>query len=98
MATSNSSWIILTVSGEHVGLGRNSDPSTAEVSAAELALANAGSAGWLAMMRGRYYTSSSVEIMRVKELAAPRVTWEHALAKFNARRAALLNATRSKGT
>ncbi|MDD2877451.1 MAG: hypothetical protein PHT60_10800 [Acidiphilium sp.] len=91
VGTNDSSWIIITVNGEHVGLGRNSDPSVDEVAAAEFALVKAGSAGWLAVMRGKYYTSKIVEIMKVRELASPRASWEYALASFNTRRAAVLN-------
>lgn len=89
MDANDSSWIIITVNGERVDLGRNSDPSAEELAGTESDLIEAGSAGWLAIMRGKYYTSKIVEIMKVRELAFSYASWEYALASFNTRCAAV---------
>ena len=85
-------WIILGSDGRHITLGRHTDPSASEIDAAEAALRAANQAGWLAVMRGRYYSRSPVELLAVRPLATPTGTWERAFAAFEAARQA---ATRS---
>ena len=86
-------WIALATDGRHVTLGRHTDPTDAEIEATEKALAAQGLSGFLAVMRGGYYTRSAVELMQVRPLAGAEAgQWEAAAAAFRAKRVAALAA------
>ncbi len=53
-----SRWIVLGADGRHVSLGRT-EPSEAEITAANDALAAQGLSGWLVRMQGEYYRRNS---------------------------------------
>jgi len=54
-------WIMLGTDGQHVSLGRT-EPSEAEIATASDAFAAQGLSGWLARMRGDYYSRGKVII------------------------------------
>jgi len=81
-------WIVLADDGRHVTLGRHTDPSQEEVSAAETALRASRQAGWLAVMRGRYYSREAVELLMVRPLGDPAGAWSAAVHAFEAARQA----------
>jgi hypothetical protein len=86
-------WIVLGTDGRHVTLGRHTDPTEDEIEAAEAALKAAGQAGWLAVMRGRYYSRRSLELVMVRPLGVPGEVWNTATQAFEAARKIALRPT-----
>ena len=84
-------WVILGTDGRHVTLGRHSDPSPEEVAAAEAGLAAQGLAGWLAVMKGGYYTKREPSLMMVRSLGDPQRSFTEAVVAFHAARKATLD-------
>ncbi|CAB4169564.1 hypothetical protein UFOVP1302_35 [uncultured Caudovirales phage] len=80
--------IILCDDGRYVTLGRHSEPSEAEISAAAQALAAQGVGGWLATMSGTAYQRRCPKLEIRREIAAPRHGWDSAVAAFKAAHAA----------
>jgi len=66
-------WIVLAPDGRTVTLGRHSDPSEAEILAAEASLQNQGIGGWLAVMEGNPYTGPKPRFLEVRQLGQPSV-------------------------
>lgn len=83
-------WIILGTDGRHVTLGRHSDPSPEELAQAEAGLAAQGLAGWLAVMKGGYYTRQKPALMMVRPLCDPQRPFAEAVEAFQAARRATL--------
>lgn len=80
-------WIVLSTDGRHVTLGRHSDPTEEEILVAERSLAEAGLAGWLAVVEGDYYARrGKPAVMMVRALAAPAGAFEDAATAFEAAR------------
>ena len=79
-------WIVLSTDGQHVTLGRHTDPTQEEVAAAEAALATRGLAGWLVVMKGGYYVRRKPSLMMVRPLANPVRAFDEAAADFEAKR------------
>ena len=75
-------WIVLGTDGRYVTLGRATDPSESEIRHAEEALRAQGSSGWLAIMSGSAYAERTPELMVVRPLAEPQVTFEEAVSAF----------------
>jgi hypothetical protein len=85
-AETETRWMILGADGRHVSLGRT-EPSEAEVLAASDALAAQGISGWLARMRGEYYSRGKVTLEPLQRIGAEHeADWELALAAFHAAR------------
>ncbi len=84
-------WIVLGEDGRHVTLGRDSDPSPAEIAQAEAGLAAQGLAGWLAVMEGAYYEHRTPTLMMVRPLCNPQRPFPEAVAAFQATRNISLN-------
>jgi hypothetical protein len=81
-----SRWIVLGTDGRHVSLGR-SEPSEAEITAANDALAAQGLSGWLARMQSDYYSRRKVTLEPLQCIgAAHNADWQAALAAFHAAR------------
>ena len=79
-------WIILGTNGRHVSLGRT-EPSEAEIVTASDALAAQGLSGWLARMRGEYYSRGKVTLEPLQRIGiAHDADWQAALAAFHAAR------------
>lgn len=87
-------WIILGTDGRHVTLGRHSDPSPEELAQAEAGLAAQGLAGWLAVMKGGYYTRRKPALMMVRPLCDPQRPFAEAVEAFQAARKATLDGLR----
>ncbi|MFN8890974.1 MAG: hypothetical protein ACK5WA_01225 [Alphaproteobacteria bacterium] len=85
-AETETRWMVLGTDGRHVSLGR-SEPSEAEVMAASDALATQGLSGWLARMRGEYYSRGKVTLEPLQRIgAAHDADWQAALTAFHAAR------------
>ncbi len=79
-------WMVLGADGRHVSLGRT-EPSEAEVMAASDALAAQGLSGWLARMRGEYYSRRKVTLDPQQRIGAEHnADWQAAVAAFHAAR------------
>ena len=78
-------WIVLGEDGRHVTLGRHTDPTKAEIAAAQAALAAQGFAGWLAVMEGDYFSRRSPPaLLMARPLGLPSVPFEQAAGAFEA--------------
>jgi hypothetical protein len=75
-------WIIVTPDGEHISIGRHTDPSENEIEAAAGKLRQAGNGGWLAVMEGAYYGRRKVMLLMVREIVPTGESWETAVAAF----------------
>jgi hypothetical protein len=84
-------WIILREDGQHVSVGRRSNPSPDEIAQAEATLAAKGLAGWLAVMEGAYYDSLPPSLMLVRPLCNPEQPFAEAVNAFQAAHKALLD-------
>jgi hypothetical protein len=84
--------IILADDGRYVTLGRHSQPAEDEIAAAAAGLTAQGVGGWLATMSGTAYQKRCPKLAQLREIAAPRHTWEAAVASFQANHAATLAA------
>ncbi len=85
-ARTETRWIVLGADGRHVSLGRT-EPSEAEVASASDALAAQGLSGWLARMRGEYYSRGKVTLEPLRRIGTPHdADWQAALAAFHAAR------------
>jgi hypothetical protein len=85
-AETETRWMILGADGRHVSLGRT-EPSEPEVVAASDALAAQGLSGWLARMRGEYYSRGKVTLEPLQRIGiAHDADWQAALAAFHAAR------------
>lgn len=73
-------WIVVAPDGRFTTLGRASDPSEAEILAAEEGLRAQGLAGWLAIMEGNPYVGATPRIMEVRPLANPASSFPEAAA------------------
>ncbi len=77
-------WIVLCTDGRHTTLGRHRDPDESDITRAGAVLAAAGLAGWLAVMKGGYYTRAQPELLMVRALAGQPAGWEDAARAFEA--------------
>ena len=76
-------WIILSEDGRHATLGRDTDPTPAEIKAASAGLSAQGLGGWLAVMDGPYHrTRGRLTLMMVRPVAPYSVAWEQAVEAF----------------
>ena len=86
-------WIVVAADGRFSTLGRASDPSEAEILAAENALRAQGLSGWLAVMEGNPYVGAMPRLLEVRPLAGPTGSFAEAsaacVAAVMARRAQL---------
>ena len=84
-------WIVLGTDGRHVTLGRHSDPTEAEILAAEDQLAKQGLAGWLAVVEGAYWSKrTKLSVLAVRPLAHPTVPFDEAVSAFQTSRSRAL--------
>jgi hypothetical protein len=85
-AEAETRWIVLGTDGRHVSLGRT-EPNEAEVASASDALAAQGLSGWLARMRGEYYSRGKVTLEPLQSIGAEHeADWQATLAAFQAAR------------
>jgi hypothetical protein len=62
MRQQKTTWIVLGADGRHVSIGRHREPDAEDLARVSAGLEQAGQAGWLAILYGDYWTSSSVRI------------------------------------
>ena len=79
-------WVVISEDGRHATLGRHTDPSEDEIKTAEAALTASGTAGWLAVTEGVYYSEDAMTVLQVRTLGTPEVTWDAASSRFLALR------------
>ncbi len=80
-------WAIIGEDGRHVWVGRHSDPTEAEITEVEAALARQGLTGFLAITEGDYWSrSGSLNFIMVRPLATPTASFDAAVAAFEAAR------------
>ena len=85
-ARTETRWIVLGTDGRHVSLGRT-EPSETEIATANDALAAQGLSGWLARMRGEYYSRGKVTLEPLQRIGiAHDADWQAALAALHAAR------------
>lgn len=73
-------WVVLAEDGRFITLGRNSDPTEAEILAAEAGLRSQALAGWLSIMEGNPYVGAPPTLFEVRPLASPKRTFREAAA------------------
>ena len=97
-ATTETRWVVLGTDGRHVSLGRT-EPSEAEVKTATDALTAQGLSGWLARMRGDYYSWRGVTLEPLQRMGiAHDADRQAALAEFHAaRRRSISTGTQQRG-
>lgn len=84
-------WMLLAEDGSYGWVGRHTDPNEDEIAAFEASMRERGTPGWLAVHRGDFWDRRSTpELMMVRPIAAPAVTWEVGVRTFLARRTAYL--------
>jgi len=85
-AEAETRWIVLGTDGRHVSLGRT-EPSETEIASASDALAAQGLSGWLARMRGEYYSRGKVTLEPLQRIGiAHDADLQAALAALHAAR------------
>lgn len=76
-------WIVLAEDGRHSTLGRDTDPTEAEIASTEQALAAQGLHGWLAVAEGDYWAKRGrVCLLVVRPLGAPQMAFDSAAEAF----------------
>ena len=79
-------WMVLGTDGRHLSLGRT-EPSEAEIATASDALAAQGLSGWLARMKGEYYSRSRISVEPLQRIGISHdADWQAALSAFHAAR------------
>lgn len=86
-------WLLLSEDGSHSWLGRATDPSESEISAAEAALRRAGVGGYLAVSEGDFWSDAPLTVLWVRDLAGPAGTFDAAVDAFMAKRRTTLGGT-----
>jgi hypothetical protein len=80
-------WLLLVQDGSHSWLGRTSDPSEDEITAAGAALERAGVGGYLAVSEGDYWSEGELSVLWVRDLAgASEEDFQGAVEAFHERR------------
>jgi hypothetical protein len=79
-------WIILASDGRHVTIGRDIEPSEADLDHAVYGLRRLGFGGWLAVMDGDYYGKRNVILTPVRVLTETDVQFRNACELFRSHR------------
>jgi hypothetical protein len=78
-------WVVLAETGEYSTLGRHREPDQDDIASAEAALAQAGRAGWVAVMSHSAHARTAPELVMVRPLRDPRTSFEEAVQAFRRR-------------
>jgi len=78
-------WILLAETGDYSTIGRHRDPNEEDIAAAEAALAHAGHSGWIAIMSSSVHTRTAPEVVMVRPLRNPGLTFDAAVQAFRKR-------------
>ena len=80
-------WVVITMDGRHVWLGRNTDPTSEELRRTAEQLDRQSLTGFLGITEGSYYNPSHTLSVMFVRLLAGEGDWETAKAAFLSRRA-----------
>jgi hypothetical protein len=78
-------WILLVDNGEYSSLSRHREPDADDIAAAEKALRQASRSGWLAVMSHSAYEAAIPELMMVRSLCDPQISFDQAVQSFQQR-------------
>jgi hypothetical protein len=79
-------WLVLVQNGDHVTLGRHTDPADAEIADISRKLDEMAAAGWLVVSEGGYYGSGHVTLLNVRRLTQIEGDWQQAEENWHAKR------------
>jgi hypothetical protein len=79
-------WLAVTQAGEHVTLGRHTDPTDAELDQIARQLDGLGTAGWLVVSEGGYHGPGPVSLLQVRRLTSLDGDWSMAEERWHAKR------------
>ncbi len=68
-------WLVIVDGGQHVTIGRSTDPTPDEIVRIGQALDTAGAAGWLAVSEGGYYHHGPVSLLMVRRITTQDGDW-----------------------
>ena len=85
-------WLLLAEEGSHSWLGRATDPDDEDIARAEASLRRVGVGGWVAVSEGDYWSSRPMDLLAVRVLNAPKVSFDEAASAFLERRRVALTA------
>jgi hypothetical protein len=80
-------WLAITQTGEHVTLGRHTDPTEIELADISRQLDGLGTAAWLVVSEGGYHGSGPVALLQVRRLTSIDGDWNSAEERWHAKRA-----------
>ena len=78
-------WVLLAETGEYSTLGRHREPDEQDIAAAEIALAQAGRSGWVAIMSHSVHQRVVPELVMVRPLCDPKTPFSLAVEAFRNR-------------
>lgn len=78
-------WILLVDNGEYSTLSRHREPDADDIAGAEKALRQASKAGWLAVMSHSAYEATIPELIMVRRLCDPEISFDQAVQLFQKR-------------
>lgn len=79
-------WVVLTEDGSIATLGRHREPNADDLAEMEIALAQVGRAGWIAIMSHSAYSTQSPDLIMVRPVRHPRVPFDAAVEAFRRQR------------
>ena len=79
-------WLIVVETGQHVTIGRHTDPTDDEIAQVASQLDSAGLAGWLVVSEGGYYQRTPVTLMMVRQITSKPGDWPAAERLWHQRR------------
>ncbi len=78
-------WILLVDNGEYSTLSRHREPDADDIAGAEKGLRQASKAGWLAVMSHSAYEATIPELIMVRQLCDPEISFDQAVQLFQKR-------------
>ncbi len=78
-------WILLVDTGDYSSLSRHREPDAEDIARAEEALRQVSKAGWLAVMSHSAYEATIPELVMVRPLCDPEISFDEAVQLFQTR-------------
>ncbi len=78
-------WILLVDNGDYSSLSRHREPDAEDIAVAEKALRQASRAGWLAIMSHSAYEATIPELVMVRQLCDPEISFDDGVQLFRNR-------------
>ena len=78
-------WILLVDNGDYSSLSRHREPDAEDIAGAEKALRQASRAGWLAIMSHSAYEATIPELVMVRPICDPEISFSEAVQMFQTR-------------